>query len=496
MPRILPRLVKLPLSGTYPFPNNKPPSPPRRPVPPLHSVLPQDYPRSVLLSPGNIITNSDDYVHHKTMAPLPTRRFRRRRVSQQTAFAEDGRREMSAQERLWWSNPYLRMLASPIRQCFLSKRYLPTDLMIRLAGMRVPEHMQQTRKGTSRVIFPDGLQHPMFKQRKAGSGRYIMCCRAALSILDRPARFKGFAAAPRPRLGEHVAHLLRLRVLQELLLLARALEALYHTRTGPAPARPPVLRRLTRAEWTQLRTTGILPQPGALAVLVVPPVNRDPKTKQRPPAADAMSDRPLTDPSQPRPPPPPKRAAPPLSVLHPTRAPPPPPSVSTHIEASPSEFWAGVRRERAAAEAPAASFIQNLTPSKEAEVTEVRVPPHAEDRVPLYNGVALFPGRVQRARLHSLLTRILGVEGAWRFSAGSGEEGGNAGNRDGDAMRKGDNKGSHAFLLCSSDEVDVVALGIALWRIRMWEGGGWRLDGEEEEEEGEHWPWVEEKRSQ
>jgi hypothetical protein len=182
-----------------------------------------------------------------------------------------------------------------------------------------------------------------------------------------------------------------------------------------------------------------------------------------------------------------------LSVLHTTRAPPPPTSISHH-ELSTSEFWERKRRERAAAAVPPKSVIQVLTASmdaakREAEAEKVRVPPHAEERVPLYNGVVLFPERVQRARLHALLTRILGVEGAWRFSAAarSREE-----NEKG-ATRKSD-KGSHAFLVCASDEVDVAALGIALWRIRMWEGGGWRrssVDLDEEEEQEEWWPWVE-----
>ncbi|KAJ6539201.1 hypothetical protein B0H19DRAFT_1177675 [Mycena capillaripes] len=493
MPRILPRLVKLPLSGNYPFPNTKPAKPPRKPVPPLHSVLLADHPRSVLLTPGNIITSSHDYVHHKAGAPVPAHRVPRRTALRKPDSTSDDRREMSAQEHAWFSSPYLRMLASPVRQCYLTHRYLPMDFMIRLAAMRVPVHLQQIRKGASKVLFPDGLQHPQFKRRKAGRGTYIMCWRESLTILSRPMKFKNLGASPRPRLAEHIAHLLRLRALQELLLLAKHLEAIYRTRTGPAPARPPVLRRLTRAEWAQLRTTGVLPYPGALAVLVVPPVNKDPTTKQRPAAAGAMSDRPPAA----EPPRSPTRVAPPLSVLHPTRTPPPPSSVVSHVGLSTSEFWERTRRDRAAASAPATTLIQNLVPSENTtQVNEVRVPPHAEERVPLYNGVVLFPRRVQRARLHALLTRILGVEGAWRFSAaaGSGSEAG-----DGVAARKGDNKASHAFLVCASDEVDVAALGIALWRIRMWEGGGWRVrsvDAVEEEEEGEErWPWVEEIRA-
>ncbi|KAF7352945.1 hypothetical protein MVEN_01261900 [Mycena venus] len=444
MPRILPRLLKLPLSGNFPFPS-KTPEAPRKPVTSLHSFLPADYSRSVLLSPGNVITNSQDYVHHKATAPVP--RARRRRIHSRKADVNgDTPREMSAQERVWWSSPYLRMLASPLRRCFLTERYLPSDFMIRLAAFHVPQRLQQKRKGATQMLFPDGLQHPKFKKSRAGHGTYIMCWREALTILERP----------------------------KLHLLAKHLEALYRTRTGPAPSRPAVLRRLTRAEWSKLRTTGILPFPGALAVLVVPPVNRDPATKERPPKCNR----------NPRSVPPP-----PLSVLHPTRVRGAAPATDiSYIEPlSDAEFWKRTREERAAAEQPAASIIQTLSKNfadgtEENVESETRVQPHAEERVPLYNGVALFPGRVQRARLHTLLTRILGVEGRSRFSAATrhmqeeeGEEDGGPGTKTKRARGKGDNKGSHAFLVCASDEVDVAALGIALWRIRMWEGGGWRM---------------------
>ncbi|KAJ6516073.1 hypothetical protein C8R45DRAFT_1087196 [Mycena sanguinolenta] len=498
MPRILPRLLKLPLSGNFPFPSRKPIKSLQKPVPPLPSVLPEDYSRSVLLSPGNVITNSHDYVHHKATAPVP--RARRRRVLQKVDTSNDGerRREMSAQERVWWSSPYLRMLASPMRQCYLTERYLPSDFLIRLTAMRVPLHLQNKRKNATQILFPDGLQHPKFKMRRAGHGIYIMCWREGLHILNRPIRFKRLGAAPPPRLGEYITHLLRLRILQELHLLAKHLEALYLTRTSPAASRPPILRRLARAEWGRLRTTDALPYPGAIAVLVVPPVNRDPTTKQRPPTAGAMSDRPPVADSASSPP---KRATPPLSVLHPTRVRDTRPltTISEMKPLSDAKFWEETRQKRAAANETHSSVstifgspTSEDSPVHKANEQGPRVPPHAEEKVPLYNGVALFPGRVQRAQLHTLLTRILGVESRWRFSAaavGPKEDG-----KTQTATGKGDSKGSHAFLVCASDEVDVAGLGIALWRLRMWEGGGWRMRSlnEAEEETEERWPWVEE----
>ncbi|KAK7061565.1 hypothetical protein R3P38DRAFT_2596137 [Favolaschia claudopus] len=492
MPRILPRLLKLPLSGNFPFNPPKPPRSTLEPVPPLHSVLPADFERSVLLSPGNIISSSHDYIHHKANAPI--QRARRRRVSAITDVSKEAhRREMSPQERAWWSSPYLRMLASPLRQCFITERSIPADFLIRIAAMNVPLHLQKGR-GVNKAILPDGLQHHKYKRRKAGHATYIICWRGAFDI--RPVRFRRLNAAPPSRLSEYITHLLRLRILQELQLLAKQLQVLYRTRDGqPTPARQPVLRRLTRVEWERLRTTGILPYPGALAVLVVPPVNRDPVTKERPLAAGAMSDLPAAA-EQPRTPP--KRPVPPLSVLHSARSDWEPKAISYVEPLSDRAFWEQTRKRRAEAERPKLSSIEQLLetaktwPDADAK-EDIALPPHAEEKIPLYNGVAVFPGRVQRARLHALLTQILGVEGRWKFSAQARTLPEQKQDLIPTTNRKGDKKASHAFLVCPSDDVDVVPLAIALWRMRMWEGGGWRVD-EADTEKQEHWPWVEERR--
>ncbi|KAJ7228805.1 hypothetical protein GGX14DRAFT_509584 [Mycena pura] len=441
MPRILPRLIKLPLSGHLPFPRNRPQIQ-RKPVPPLPSSIPADYSRSVLLSPGNIITNSHDYVLRKSRPPVYKRRISRQKTE---VDAQDTLREMTSQECIWWSSPYLRMLATPVRQCFLTQRYLPTDFMIRLTSMNVPPPLR--RKGKfSKFIFSDGLLHPKFKMRKVGRGKYIICWREALALLYNSRWYHYFGAIPSPHLAEQIAHLLRLRVLQELLLIVKELKNLYRVRADPSLGPPLVVRRLTRAEWGMLKTTGVLPHPGALAVLVVPPVNRDPTTKQRPPTTGAMSPAPPVHPSPPQQP---VRKIPPLCVLHPISA------------AQPTKFSceASVSRSTTASEAP---------------LRDANVNHHSREQIPLYNGVALFPGRIQRAKLHTLLTRILGVEAAWRFSdSARSQEAVHADHSqkaDKGEQRKGDNKGSHAFLICGSNEVDVAPLGVALWRVRMWEG--------------------------
>ncbi|KAF7301401.1 hypothetical protein MIND_00705300 [Mycena indigotica] len=402
MPRFLPRLAKLPLTGKLIIPPKKqqPPS-----FEPVSRPPPVDPSRSLLLTPGNVITNSRDYERHKTRAPV----FRLRR----TKTTPSDLREMTSEERLLWSNPYLRMLGSPLRLCTLSKRVLPTDLMIRMAIMRAPQTLRTVKKKSSRMLVPDGVLHPAFKSKRSTTASYMLCSRSAFSALHLPRWAFLYDAVVSPRLPEQISHHLRLRVLQEVVLLIKSLRE-----CSGSPL--PILRRLRRSEWVQLKETGILPFPGALAVVVLPPVNRDPETKQRQNSEAAMSASPLEE----LPRADPKREPLPLSVLYPTSAP------------VPLGEWP--------------TFFPSTSPAN------TMPPPLAVEQVPLFNSVALFPGRTHRAKLYELFTEILGLQGKSRSSAKM-------------TTNKGDNKASHAFLLCSSDEVDVGALGIALWRIRMWE---------------------------
>jgi len=140
--------------------------------------------------------------------------------------------------------------------------------------------------------------------------------------------------------------------------------------------------------------------------------------------------------------------------------------------------------------------------------------------IPLYNGVVMFPDRKQRAALHGLLTRVLGVErrvrDAWRWKAKKGQEGGEQKDQEGDKQswtsrweysstesRKNREKPSHAFLICEREDpdraVDIAKVGVALWRIRMWEGIGWGREHElaevRNEQGGQDGKWVTPKRN-
>lgn len=208
-----------------------------------------------------------------------------------------------------------------------------------------------------------------------------------------------------------------MRVLQELELLADEIASYFLSRRHATPT--PILRRLTREEFQCVRETGIVPYPNALAILVVPPVNRDPETKER--AQASMSPLPIPD---------------------------------TPVE-----------RKR-----PDLPMFTSLSASS------------SEEQIPLYNAASLFPLREQRAALHSILLRILGSEQNARKLTHKRQE------TEGDKKerRKGDQKGSHAFLLCSNGESirrgDSAATAIALWRLRLFEGGDW-----EEEETQDKW---------
>ena len=70
-------------------------------------------------------------------------------------------------------------------------------------------------------------------------------------------------------LAAQIGHQLRLKVLQQLEILAESLRC-----TPQGSCENLVLRRFTRSEWAEIKTTGRITQPGAVAVLVVPPLNK------------------------------------------------------------------------------------------------------------------------------------------------------------------------------------------------------------------------------
>ncbi|KAH9843925.1 uncharacterized protein C8Q71DRAFT_800784 [Rhodofomes roseus] len=446
MPRLIPRLIqRLQATRTKPAPVVPPerrpqPKPLRlpskpRPRPPCPSLSPRGRTQSIVLDSLRPIMAVSRWRRHKE--PGPRIRLSQRRKPSDTED-QTAPRAMTEEERELQANPYLRMLSTPIRNTIIGNSSLPTAFLIRLSVKRVPSPQHRII-----ILVADTLEHPAFrKPTRPGKGVYVSCRKEAVKAMDEKGNHKRVHQNTRKNtaLEEQVGHLLRVRILQELRVLVRHLKRRLEGATDA-----PLLRRLTRAEWKELKASGTIPQEDAVAVLVVPPVNKNPATRTRP------------EPS--------------MSSL-------PPPG-------------AGVPNEDGGRPRNPVSTLMPTTTSDAFEDGKLsNILPHA--RVPLYNGVALFPDPQQRASCHKSLTELLHVERqARRREAAhsarqqgrseSASENAEPGSKD-TARSRGDEKGSHAFLLRSNAKTilraDTVPLTIALWRLRMWEGQGWTLTGE------------------
>ncbi|KAF8165180.1 hypothetical protein B0H34DRAFT_226919 [Crassisporium funariophilum] len=420
MPRLLPRLIRelekqKSQHSFFPFPKRKRRRSLYRPPQLIPSFNPSSHDRSILLTPNNPVTNSHDYVYHKSLPPTT------QRPTLGDTSQVDAPRRMTADEYKWWANPYLRMLASPMRFCLATNRHVPSDFLIRLAALRVtPSRLPISHKTNApqATLVPDGLLHSRYTTRQSGRASYVLCWREAISRLKNGS-YKRIASnlTLSPRLQEHIAHLLRLRVLQELELLAERLEYQTKTLKHRQTSHDVILRRLSRDEWGLMRASGTIPYPDAVLVLILPPVNKDTLTKVRP--EGVMSARPPEDEDGIT------ANIPPLSVLMPT------------------------------SNAAENNTLPGTMPNPE---------------VPLYNGFTAFPSRSQRSALHSLLMRILTAERAIKRMQPDASS----------TKYPKHAKASHAFLLCSNETTakrgDAAAIAVALWRLRMFEGGWQKVD--------------------
>lgn len=334
------------------------------------------------------------------------------------------------------------MLASPLRRCSVTDQYLPSgkadaaphiqsgltlfpDFMIRFSYLRVPPS-HAPRPVPSLAIIPNGLEHPKYTGRKGGHSFYTLCLREAVDEFLKKQPYKRATrestVIPNENLAHQVAHLLRLRVLQELEQLGQRMR---HQVRQPIRNNEPhtILRRLTVEEFSSIQSTGKVPFGTAIAVLVVPPVDVDPATGER--ALTSMSA--LPPPEEPSPLPV-DGSSPPVSILVPISAGPQP--CSSKLQ-------------------PIHGLLPNPT-------------------VPMYHCSTAFPYASQRAGLHELLCRVSELEERrerlHKFSRAS--------------QNTTDHTAefSDAFLLCSDQENlrrgDVAAVAIALWRLRMFHGEG------------------------
>lgn len=416
MPRLLPRLLKILQDAPEPITLSNRHTRYKKRVsmknanPGTPTFTSEGRTHSILLDDANPITEGHLYNRHKSLPP------RVRLVKPLQDIGEhDHPREMTDEEREWWSSPYLRMLASPLRECQITRKKLPNDFLIRLA----PVHFSASQGvREQQQLVPDGIEHPKFKPRRSTSACYIVCWKDALPYASSriPLRKMSQNLVMAPLLSVRIGYQLRLRVLQELELLTKKLAA-----SPLEDSAATVLRRLTRSEWNVVRQTNSIPHKDAVALMAVPPVNKNPETKEKPQPSAQLDIADIvqidTDRSETS-----SRRLPPLSVLHP--------------------------------------------------VTDDISPPLLPiAQAPLYHGLSLFPARPQRAALYKALCKLLQAERRARSRAhpalGSSQH-------EKSPRARGDAKGSHAFLLCSNQHTakraDVVPLAIALWRLRMWEG--------------------------
>ncbi|KAG1820318.1 uncharacterized protein BJ212DRAFT_1567544 [Suillus subaureus] len=405
MPRLLPRLLKILQDAPEPntlsngYTRYKKRVSMKNTIPETPTFTSEGRTRSILLDDANPITEGHLYNRHKSLPP----RVRLVKPLQDTG-EHDHPREMTDEEREWWSSPYLRMLASPLRECQITRKKLPSDFLIRLAPVRLPASQGVREQQT---LVPDGVEHPKFKPRRSTPACYIVCWKDAVPYASSriPLRKISQNLTVAPLLSVRIGYQLRLRVLQELELLTKRLAA--------SP--------LDDSE-AAVRQTNSIPHKDAVALIVVPPVNRNPETKEKPQPSAQLDIADIvqidTDSSETS-----SRRLPPLSIIHPITD-----------------------------EDPGSPLLPNA-------------------QAPLYHGLSLFPARPQRAALHKALCKLLEVERRSRSCALSAS---GSSKHEKSSRVRGDAKGSHAFLLCSNQHTtkraDVVPLAVALWRLRMWEG--------------------------
>ncbi|KAL1761505.1 hypothetical protein FB107DRAFT_286136 [Schizophyllum commune] len=390
-----------------------------KPLPPRFSVDPAHHAVSPVLADYSPFTHKSDYVRHKRLPPVP-RLSRRRRNAKRDTGADplrdmnvDPPREMTREERDWFASPYLRMLASPLRKCAVTGRYMPSDFLIRLLPMKLPASRASRIRA---IIVPDGLQHPRFESKRRGKAGYISCWAEVLAQAPQrgtAGKIMHGGGMVSPVLLDQTLHLLRVRVLQELEVLRLALERDHPKRREGCTS--PIVRRLTRAEFVHIREFDTIPHPDAIAVLMCPPVNRNPSTRSRP-AGDMSAS-------------PPSEAG---MTVKPAR--PPPPHSTLHP-------------------------VAPIEPAPEG------VEPHSPHLIPLYHSLALFSHPAHRRKLHELLSAIIARERTIRPPS-------NDSPAEVDSKQR---KASHAYLITSNEAtvgrgVDVAAVGIALWRLRMLSG--------------------------
>ncbi|KAG8986160.1 hypothetical protein FRB93_005503 [Tulasnella sp. JGI-2019a] len=354
--------------------------------------------RSILIDEQNPILQPAIYSLHKAS------------LKRHTPSSRSGGQEL---ENAAPSNPYFRMLASPIRQTVHDGQYSPSDFLIRLSIVQTPAPPTSNATGSIHYAIPDGLEHASFRGRTNWKGFYVPCWRDAFQTIVSSGRLKRVdpVAQYHSLLTAQISHQLRVRIIQELIIIGDKLSdphMMAHTAT------PQVLRRLTRREWLDVKA-GQLPlsinTASTVAILVVPKPRVPDDIASR--VKSSWMDTVAMDPGVAK-------------------------------DASPKAF----------------ELLRTNTLLQSNNV-----------HVPLYHGGAIFSRAEERMKLRLGLDRILGSErqGGWKPQGFMQD----IAKIRGDPL----DKASDAYVLYSSREtmrrIDTAPLAIALWRLRLWEGVGW-----------------------
>ncbi|EUC67469.1 hypothetical protein RSOL_511260 [Rhizoctonia solani AG-3 Rhs1AP] len=208
---------------------------------------------------NNVILNSNLLKMHKNAPPG-------------TRIEASGRQTMTDQEFTWWSNPFLRMLSSPLRICTLTKRYAPTDHLIRVTATLLAQPGEATSSSTPAYIMPSNLHHPRYAPHPRGQGAYIPCSKTAVPLLTGKGRHRGlFPGAEVHDLLEQQIHSgLQTRCVEEAEILATTLRTTARYRSGEPVAF--TVRRLTEEEYEATQQQSRIHDPKVMAVIVAPKV--------------------------------------------------------------------------------------------------------------------------------------------------------------------------------------------------------------------------------
>ncbi|WOO78398.1 uncharacterized protein LOC62_02G001946 [Vanrija pseudolonga] len=337
----------------------------------------------------------------------------------------------------WRSDPFAVMTLSPKRLCAVTQETLPTDFMVNLRPVITASSGEGTPSESHELtLIPDRIEHPKYKAKRPGSGVWLTLHPDVVNAVYSPngSLWRAVRSLDRDmrvsrRLPEQIKHQLQNRVHQELELLRKSIVAV--SRVPPASGKPSS-GRLVRA--------------------------------LKPDEVDAV--RAGKAPSG--------RGGRPLAILDFTR-------VNDHTPASAAVVaeYASAPAEKGQAELVRGVSMPLLTNAK------------GEANVPLYPVKLLFGERA--ATLAAEVRAVLAAEEVYYATSRGRDPAKARKNESAEAVAATEQVRHHrkeeeALLVAIQapripgwkrpDDI-TVDLAIALWRLALWEGNGWKVEASE-----------------